>query len=352
MFSTLTTSFEDEDDTLFFQPDQILENEDDETQTTQLFRMFISCKNLSTEFLERCDPMVILFLKKDNGTCVELGRTESIIDEHNPFFTKSIVIDRYFIENLSRTKDDFGRLKMKEILKFLVVSCPRNDQDEIEYNHLIGESDWSIDQITQSEKRAMSLALRLGPIKYGILDVSAELVTSRSNETSISYQFAASNIPQLDLVSLSDPFFVIERKIGLTNYWHPIYKSEARTNTRNPHWARMETNLSHLCNGNMHRNLRFSVYDWDSSVQKSLIGKFTVKVSELLKGKDFQVSLAKGMKGTTLFYILDRNLKYNGTETNLEGNPLSIEEIESSMMKEDSQFLKFETKNRSCCILM
>ncbi len=65
-------------------------------ESSTKLELFISCRSLKNmDFLSKSDPFVVVCLKKNNNW-VEYGRTETIMDNLNPNFTKTFLIDFYF----------------------------------------------------------------------------------------------------------------------------------------------------------------------------------------------------------------------------------------------------------------
>ena len=67
-----------------------------EPATSTKLELFISCRSLiNMDSFSKSDPYVILYVKMNN-IWQEYSRTETIMDNLNPNFTKSFLIDFYF----------------------------------------------------------------------------------------------------------------------------------------------------------------------------------------------------------------------------------------------------------------
>jgi Ca2+-dependent lipid-binding protein len=65
-------------------------------ESSQKLELFISCRSLADmDTFSKSDPYVILYLKKNNQW-FEHSRTETIMDNLNPNFAKSILLDYFF----------------------------------------------------------------------------------------------------------------------------------------------------------------------------------------------------------------------------------------------------------------
>ena len=91
--------------------------------------------------------------------------------------------------------------------------------------------------------------ISIGPRKQGELYVIAEEVDEISNDVELSLSVVAANLPRLDQLSNSDPFFIIYRPVGNDSRLHAIYQSEYKNNTLSPYWDPIKCSLDHFCNG-------------------------------------------------------------------------------------------------------
>lgn len=72
----------------------------------------------------------------------------------------------------------------------------------------------------------------------------------------------AERLDKKDLFGKSDPFLVISR-CKEDGVYVPVFKSEVIRKELNPRWKLFEISLQQLCNGDLHRPLRFEVFDWN-----------------------------------------------------------------------------------------
>jgi hypothetical protein len=286
-------------------------------------RLFIQCSGLQPNLFELCNPMVALFIQKPDGLYEELNRTEVIRSDTNPIFTHSIIIDREEIEGLTRIRNSYGLIEYRSMLRFVVFNTGKSEI--LDYQNVLGACDCGIFDLTEKN----SFQLKIGPRTYGQMIVSVEPVEMVSRDIIMSYAFACKDIPQLDVASLSDPFFQITRRITGSDNFHPVYISEARMNTSQPIWKPMEVDLGHLCNGNMECTLFIQLYDWDSPEVRSEIGYVKVKPKDLITGSTFPIVLHPGIKTTLepIFYTLERKME-SKDKTNLD-----LQEIEAKLIK-------------------
>ena len=109
------------------------------------YRLFFHCRDLNTELLERCDPMVVLFIKNpETNMYCEIGRTESIVNDYNPIFTRSILLNRLVIEEATKEEGFLGT-KLAKSLRFVICSAPKTKYLELkpenmDFTSLVGLS--------------------------------------------------------------------------------------------------------------------------------------------------------------------------------------------------------------------
>ncbi|KAL3787226.1 hypothetical protein HJC23_004267 [Cyclotella cryptica] len=83
-----------------------------------------------------------------------------------------------------------------------------------------------------------------------------------------------------------DPYFELSKryhdpKSGVTR-WHLVYRSEGIHNIINPYWDPFQVDLSRLCHGDLKRELKFSLYDYEKKSSDRWLGEVEVTVEELM----------------------------------------------------------------------
>jgi len=122
-------------------------------------------------------------------------------------------------------------------------------------------------------------------------------------------QFRGSHLDRKDLLSKSDPFFMISASTNLTKHfsligqtysnmstfrknrygtkagnrrgWTVIYKSEYVKNNQSPTWKPFIIDINKLTYGNLDNPILIEVYDYDSTTNHDLIGKCVTSVKQL-----------------------------------------------------------------------
>lgn len=99
----------------------------------------------------------------------------------------------------------------------------------------------------------------------------------------------------------SDPFYQFTRKdIGHRGTeWNIVHRSDKIKNDLNPKWPEETIDLSILCGGDVDKNLRLGIYDYESSGKHVLMGEYETTVSALCKLQNGTVNIVnkKGKSG-------------------------------------------------------
>ena len=93
--------------------------------------------------------------------------------------------------------------------------------------------------------------------------VSAEQKTKNMDD--LRLQISGYKIAKMDFFGLTDAYFVIN-KVASNDEFLPTVKSDVIHSNLNPNWKEFTVSLSKLCNGDIHRTLRFDCFDWNKYV--------------------------------------------------------------------------------------
>ena len=89
-------------------------------------------------------------------------------------------------------------------------------------------------------------------------------------------------------IGCSDPFFQVETPMkgpGGSIMWQHVHRSEHIDNNLNPRWKPAEINLDLLCQLDLDKPIRFSLFDWEASGRHNPMGHFVTSVNRLLRSK-------------------------------------------------------------------
>nr|XP_045011340.1 copine-6 isoform X2 [Jaculus jaculus] len=227
----------------------------------------VSCHGLlDRDTLAKPHPCVLLKLYSDEQW-VEVARTEVLRSSSNPVFSRVLALEYFFEE--------------KQPLQFHVfdaedgATSPSNDT-------FLGSTECTLGQIVSQTKVTKSLLLKNGKTAgKSTITIVAEEVSGTNDYVQLT--FRAHKLDNKDLFSKSDPFMEIYKTNGDQND-QLVWRTEVVKNNLNPSWEPFRLSLHSLCSCDVHRPLKFLVYDYDSSGKHDFIGEFTSTFQEMQEG--------------------------------------------------------------------
>jgi len=224
----------------------------------------VSCKNLrDMDVMSKSDPVCVLFVK-NNNRWMEFARTEKITDSLSPSWLKKFVIDYKFEE--------------RQMLKFSVYDLDSSSA-QLSHHDFLGEVETSLAEIVSSQSKGFSRKFNT-PYTGSIQIISEEV---SSNKEEVTMTFNAINLDKKDFFGKSDPYLEISKSTECNQYV-VIHRTEVIMNNLNPKWKQFTLPVATLCNGDYQRDLKFSVYDWDSNGTPDFIGSFHTNLDKLRQG--------------------------------------------------------------------
>jgi len=231
---------------------------------TSTVELSIRCENLvNADYLSKSDPVCVLFIKGKANKWLEFGRTERISDNLSPAWHKKFIIDYKFEE--------------RQLLKFSIYDMD-SDSSSLENHDFLGSVEASLGEIVSLQSKGFSRKL---DGKGGSIIVLSEELSG--NKETVTLNFTASNLDKMDFFGKSDPYLEISRSTECNQYVL-VHRTEVVKNTLNPEWKQFRLEVRNLCNGDYHRDLKFSVYDWDRGGGHDYIGTFHSTLNRLKSG--------------------------------------------------------------------
>ncbi|MBZ3881323.1 Leucine-rich repeat-containing protein 16B, partial [Sciurus carolinensis] len=227
----------------------------------------VSCHGLlDRDTLTKPHPCVLLKLYSDEQW-VEVERTEVLRSCSSPVFSRVLALEYFFEE--------------KQPLQFHVfdaedgATSPRNDT-------FLGSMECTLGQIVSQTKVTKPLLLKNGKTAgKSTITIVAEEVSGTNDYVQLT--FRAHKLDNKDLFSKSDPFMEIYKTNGDQSD-QLVWRTEVVKNNLNPNWEPFRLSLHSLCSCDVHRPLKFLVYDYDSSGKHDFIGEFTSTFQEMQEG--------------------------------------------------------------------
>lgn len=211
--------------------------------------------------------MCVLFTKESgHDRWSEFGRTETIMNNLNPEWTKRFQINYFFEE--------------RQHLKFEIydIDCPSPD---LRKHDFLGRMECTLGEIVAQGK--FERPLIGSPTNTGkILVICAEEMSTSKEE--LIMRFEGKKLDKKDWFGKSDPYLSFYRQ-NPDGSLTVVHRTEYIKNTLNPKWNEFRIESRVLCAGDYNRPFIIRCYDWNASGKEDLIGEFTTNVNDMLKVK-------------------------------------------------------------------
>ncbi|CAK8696201.1 unnamed protein product [Clavelina lepadiformis] len=157
----------------------------------------VSCANLlDKDVMSKSDPLCALYVQKKDGKWFELGRTEVILNNLNPRFAKTFVIDYYFEE--------------VQKLKFAVFDIDNATQSLID-DDFLGEVESTLGHIVSNAAITEKLLMHnKRPAGRSTITITAEKLGGNNEVAHL--HFRAQGLDKKDFFGKSDPYLEIHRQ--------------------------------------------------------------------------------------------------------------------------------------------
>ena len=242
--------------------------------------LYISCRKLrDLDFFGKSDPRVKLF-GQVSGQWTPLGMTETIKDNLNPDFKKTIMVDFIF--------------ETKQSLRFEVW-----DVDESTKDDFIGSVETTVGEIMGARKQTLTLTLRSGSKTTGQIIIKGDKVGGSRNL--VYWQWSGVKLLNTDgFFGKSDPFLrFFKQKAG--GEWLQVHETEFIKDNLNPMWKMCSISDDKLCGGKYNQPIKVECWDNSNKGKHNFIGSFEVTLDEIRGGKkDFSLSNPKSSKAGAL----------------------------------------------------
>uniref|UniRef100_A0A8C4ZB24 Copine IVb n=1 Tax=Gadus morhua TaxID=8049 RepID=A0A8C4ZB24_GADMO len=215
--------------------------------------------------LSKPDPCVVLKMQS-HGQWVD--RTEVIRSSINPVFSKVFLVDFYF--------EEVQRLRFE----LLDISSGHNGLRDADF---LGAMECTLGQIVSQRKLTKALLKQGNTAGKSSITVTAEELSG--NDDYVELSFSARKLDDKDFFSKSDPFLEIFR-INDDGTGSLVHRTETVMNNLSPVWKSFKVSLNTLCSGDEDRELKCTVWDWDSNGKHDFIGEFQTTFKETKAGTD------------------------------------------------------------------
>uniref|UniRef100_A0A8K9URE0 Copine-4 n=1 Tax=Oncorhynchus mykiss TaxID=8022 RepID=A0A8K9URE0_ONCMY len=233
----------------------------------------VACQGISDrDALSKPDPCVVLKMQS-HGQWFEVDRTEVIRSCISPVFSKVLLVDFYF-EEVQRLRYELHD-----------ISPAHNGLRDTD---CLGAMECTLGQIVSQRKLSKALLKQGNATSKSSITVTSEELSG--NDDYVELSFRARKLDDKDFFSKSDPFLEIFR-INDDGSGSLVHRTETVMNDLSPVWKSFKVSLNTLCSGDHDRQLKCTVYDWDSNGKHDFIGEFQTTYKEIrtdLEGRQMQ----------------------------------------------------------------
>uniref|UniRef100_A0A4W5PL55 Copine-2 n=1 Tax=Hucho hucho TaxID=62062 RepID=A0A4W5PL55_9TELE len=223
----------------------------------------VSCGNLlDRDVASKSDPFLVLFHEVDSNW-VEIGRTETAVNNLNPVFGVKFKVDYHFEE--------------VQKLKFALFDEDKCSSQLYEHDFL-GEYICTLGVIVSNKKLHRSLTLANGkPAGKGTITITA---LELSDNRVITLTLYGRKLDKKDFFGKSDPYLEFHKQ-GDDGKWMLVHRTEVIKNTLDPVWKPFTVPLISLCDGDVDRSIKVLCYDYDNDGSHDFIGEFQTTVTKM-----------------------------------------------------------------------
>ena len=225
--------------------------------------LFLCARNIpNMDTFSKSDPYCVAYIQTPpTNQYTEIGRTETVRDDLNPNWSRTIIADFFF--------------ETKQCMKFSVF-----DYDESKPDNL-GEVYVTLGEIVGKGTMMINLP------KKGKLIIRVEEVKNSLDQ--YEFHLRGKKLDKKDLFGKSDPYLIFYRSLG-GNSWSEVHRTEIIKNTLDPLWKPIHISGQKLCNGDGSRPIKIECFDWDMIGSHDLIGIAETKLDSLSE-KGYQFTL-------------------------------------------------------------
>nr|XP_023675549.1 copine-2-like isoform X1 [Paramormyrops kingsleyae]XP_023675550.1 copine-2-like isoform X1 [Paramormyrops kingsleyae] len=222
---------------------------------------------LDRDVTSKSDPFCVLFLEVD-GKWVEIGRTETVLNNLNPVFGVKFQVDYHF-EEIQK-------------LKFAMFDEDKCSNQLYEHDFL-GDFTCTLGVIVSSKKLHRPLTLANGkPAGKGAITITAQEL---SDNRVITLSLCGRKLDKKDFFGKSDPYLEFHKE-GEDGKWMLVHRTEVIKNTLDPVWAPFTIPFISLCNGDMEKSIKVICSDFDNDGGHDFIGEFYTTVARMAEAQN------------------------------------------------------------------
>lgn len=250
--------------------------------------LFISARELpNLQTFSVTDAFAVIFIKDPRtGAFSRVGETDVVKNTLDPNWVNMITME-YIFEAVQEVKIQIYHYHEGKPL------------DNLAKHTFIGEAKFTLSSLMRSTNQTSThLLCEADQDKFarGKLVVRGEAQANTRDEFVVT--FACEKLCNKEgwgfFVS-SDPFLVISR-INEDGTWTEVWKSKVIDSNLSPKWTQTKILMSKLCNGDIERPLKITIYDHESSGKHAFMGEVSTSVRELLASNGSAINVIEPEK--------------------------------------------------------
>jgi hypothetical protein len=254
------------------------------------------------------DPYAVLTLLSSDLNAEQpriLGQTEVIKNNLNPVWVKKFHV-----------LYEFGKLTQINVGIYDEVAKTKHAKP-------MGSAVFEIGEILGARGNIKAKKLKGGGTIFLRAERAAEVHAGTFHVTVHGFKLKNLN----GLLGTSDPFFELAKPIRTPagSGWQLVYRSPVIMNDLNPNWGSATVDMNELCDGDQHKAIRVSVFDWSKNGKHGSMGFFETSVDGLMQATNPGTggNLKNGDVDTTKAFKLTRQGAFFGyitiVATNITG---------------------------------
>jgi len=255
----------------------------------------------------KSDPFLVLYMKSGySAQWVEIGRTETIKDNHHPVFEERFKVN-YIFEQEQKIRID-------------AYDEDANDSRNLDKHDYVGTSEFILGEVvhhpggtmrkdlTATRGRREGQKPRNKKSKtYTTVEIKIEEILQCNHILHLN--LGASNLPKMDWFGSADPYLEFHRMgqddSSSAMLTVKVFSTEVLKRTKNPIWKPIRLGVEALCNGDFDRPLIIKCYDWNSNGTSDLIGEIQTSLNDLVKMQEQSLPLTRPKKLGKTYGTLD-----------------------------------------------
>eukprot|EP01040_Poterioochromonas_malhamensis_P007714 gene7715-8332_t len=265
------------------------------TQNLEKTELFLSAENLPLHsgLFTHTYPFAVLYeVDRVTRDLKKVGRTDKM-NNLNPSWAQSFVVEFLF-----EVRQDF-------VIKVFHADDSKDLNNE-SHHRFIGEIAFELATVLCSSTKTVNLPL-VNPSDrsnkaLGHLIVRTEAKADTRDLFCVT--FSANNLANKEgFFAKSDPFIRILR-CNEDGSYSPVWESPVVKDSLNPRWAATKLSLSKICNGDIHRPLRFEIYDHEKSGKHVFMGQVSeVSIASLVQNRTNRLNVIEPDKQKDKKYV-------------------------------------------------